>query len=316
MALMRCAARAAVVRASPPVIPACSLLFSQSFTADAMHAAPILMRAGAANLRASSNSLRYSIASHAVTCRPSSSHAYAAAGNRAESFLTGTGGGAAGERQRRRGGGWTWPGSVGAAARTGSQSITVGGAGGEYVGAIAVRRLTIYATPGLRAGHRPFATATLSTGPASAAAAPAILGSMRPFSSASEPSRSETSKDKATAEGTPEQSAAGGKEGGSWFSRLVRPRSTSAAPASGTEDGAEASAAAAANASGEAGAPDAGSTSPRRPPGRLSRLFEDAKDVLAVTFGVERKRNVEAEYDAGTHGARVADDVAAVPADE
>lgn len=41
---------------------------------------------------------------------------------------------------------------------------------------------------------------------------------------------------------------------------------------------------------------------PPPPPARPSlwaRLVDDARDVLAVTFGVERARDVEAEYDAG-----------------
>jgi hypothetical protein len=40
-------------------------------------------------------------------------------------------------------------------------------------------------------------------------------------------------------------------------------------------------------------------SAPKQAPGRWYHMMEGVKDVLAVTFGVERKRNLAAEYDMG-----------------
>jgi len=63
----------------------------------------------------------------------------------------------------------------------------------------------------------------------------------------------------------------------------------------------EATGADADNASATGAAAD-GETAPKQPakkPGRLHNLTEGLKDVFAVVFGVERKRDLGAEYDAG-----------------
>lgn len=49
----------------------------------------------------------------------------------------------------------------------------------------------------------------------------------------------------------------------------------------------------------EASAGGSTSSAPRKKPGRLSSLMDSAKDVFAVVFGTERKRDLGAEYDAG-----------------
>lgn len=49
----------------------------------------------------------------------------------------------------------------------------------------------------------------------------------------------------------------------------------------------------------EAPKTEADTSAPKQAPGRWYHMMEGIKDVLSVTFGVERKRNLSAEYDMG-----------------